>query len=275
MREIHKRTTFALLLHFHFGECFLGVWHTSLVIFSPHSTFFFLRKKKKTNKKQNRKRKTKGDFHGSSSFTIYDSFSAPFSLNAYNWLVWPYTKRRRRLYARWCCCWCSCSTFNRLSLKYTKKNAIAARQRRCKETTLVLQSTQNQVFIYFFSFPTIYVSLFFFHTRSQYEQKIGKIVKAIIIEFSAGHSAEAIFHWLLNSICPFFQDLTNIIRYYYEKAAYKVQFSSDAYLVNPREKSNDERESQRIECIILWFVYSFPFRWRYLVGHFIGKRHVR
>lgn len=97
---------------------FLGVWHPSLVIFSPHSTFFFLQKK---NKKQNRKRKTKGDFHGSSSFTIYDSFSAPFSLNAYNWLVWPYTKRRRRLYARWCCCWCSCSMFNRLSLKYTKK----------------------------------------------------------------------------------------------------------------------------------------------------------
>lgn len=90
--------------------------------------------------------------------------------------------------------------------------------------------------------------------------KKGKNVKAIIIQFSAGHSAETIFHWLLNSICPFFQDLTNIIRYYYAKAAYKVKFSSDAYLVNPREKSNDERESQLIECIILLFVYSFfPF----------------
>lgn len=86
-------------------------------ILSPLNLLLFTKK----NKKQNRKRKTKGDFHGSSSFTIYDSFSAPFSLNAYNWLVWPYTKRRRRLYARWCCCWCSCSMFNRLSLKYTKK----------------------------------------------------------------------------------------------------------------------------------------------------------
>lgn len=191
-RNIHKRTTFALLLHFHFGECFWasGIPPSLYSLPTQPSSFY------KKNKKQNRKRKTKGDFHGSSSFTIYDSFSAPFSLNAYNWLVWPYTKRRRRLYARWCCCcWCSCSMFNRLSLKYTPKkmrsrHGSGGARRRLSCTTV---NTKSGFYLFLFVSNNIYSSLLLPYSIAIWAKKKGKNVKAIIIQFSAGHSAETIF----------------------------------------------------------------------------------
>jgi hypothetical protein len=60
----------------------LGVlfdWHPPRYI-PPHSTFFFFFF---FENQQEKERKTKGDFDGSSSFTIYDSSSsAPFSLSS-------------------------------------------------------------------------------------------------------------------------------------------------------------------------------------------------
>jgi hypothetical protein len=85
----------------------LGVlfdWHPPRYI-PPHSTFFFFFF---FENQQEKERKTKGDFDGSSSFTIYDSSSssssAPFSLSRlccwdvysnYLALVWVQKKKVR------------------------------------------------------------------------------------------------------------------------------------------------------------------------------------
>lgn len=79
-----KNRSKRFLLHFHFGKCFGRFFcRPPTKILSPLSLslFFLSRKNININKE---KRKTKEDFHSSSSFTIYDSLFSYISLVRYS-----------------------------------------------------------------------------------------------------------------------------------------------------------------------------------------------